>query len=85
MELLDPYCDMTTKDDVLKMELSKYYAIEVDGKMRVMTININAEGENDGQFYMTAMEHRPGAFLEAAYVDQDLVNFLNDRLTEEGA
>lgn len=85
LELLDPYCSMTTTDNVLKMELSEYYTIEVDGKKSVMTISIDAEGGNDGQFYMTVMEHRPGAFLKAAYVDQDLVSFLNDSLAEEGA
>lgn len=84
LDLLDPCCGMTTEDDVLKMELSEYYTIEVDGKKSVMIISIDAECGNDGQFYMTVMEHRSVAFLKAAYVDQDLVSFLNDRLAEEG-
>ena len=85
LELLDPCCGVTNTDDVLKMELFKYYSIEVDGKRSPMTVNIDAEGGNDGQFYMTVMEHGPGSFLKAAYVNEELINFLNDRLAEEGA
>ena len=66
------------------MYLLKYYSIEIDDRM---TLTIDPElgnyGEN-GDSYMFMMEHYPGAYIKGTYIDAELVEFLRDRLAEEG-
>jgi len=83
LELLEPYGDMLTTD-VLKCDYFCYYSIEIDDRM---TLTIDPELGNYGEnrdSYMLVMEHRPGAFIKGTYIDAELVNFLADRLAEEG-
>ena len=83
LNLLKPYGD-TVSSDVLKCDYLRYYSIEIDERM---TLTIDPElgnyGEN-GDSYMLVMEHTPGAFIKGAYIDAELVEFLRDRLAEEG-
>lgn len=83
LDLLKPYAD-TISGDVLKSDYLRYYSIEIDDRM---TLTIDPElgnyGEN-GDSYMLVMEHRPGAFVKGTYIDAELVEFLRDRLAEEG-
>ena len=83
LDLLEPYAD-TLDGDVLKSDFLRYYSIEIDDRM---TLTIDPElgnyGEN-GDSYMLVMEHRPGAYVKGTYIDAELVEFLRDRLAEEG-
>ena len=83
LDLLEPYAD-TLDGDVLKSDFLRYYSIEIDDRM---TLTIDPElgnyGEN-GDSYMLVMEHRPGAYIKGTYIDAELVEFLRDRLAEEG-
>lgn len=83
LDLLKPYAD-TISGDVLKCDYFCYYSIEIDDRM---TLTIDPElgnyGEN-GDSYMFMMEHYPGAYIKGTYIDAELVEFLRDRLTEEG-
>ena len=83
LELLKPYED-TISNDVLKCDYFCYYSIEIDDRL---TLTIDPElgnyGEN-GDSYMLVMEHTPGAHIKGTYIDAELVEFLRDRLGEEG-
>jgi len=83
LDLLKPYAD-TISGDVLKSDYLRYYSIEIDDRM---TLTIDPElgnyGEN-GESYMLVMEHYPGAYIKGTYIDAELVEFLRDRLAEEG-
>lgn len=83
LDLLKPYAD-TISGDVLKCDYLRYYSIEFDDRM---TLTIDPElgnyGEN-GDSYMLVMEHYPGAYIKGTYIDAELVEFLRDRLAEEG-
>ena len=83
LDLLKPYAD-TISGDVLKSDYLRYYSIEIDDRM---TLTIDPElgnyGEN-GDSYMFMMEHYPGAYIKGTYIDAELVEFLRDRLAEEG-
>ena len=83
LDLLEPYAD-TLDGDVLKSDFLRYYSIEIDDRM---TLTIDPElgnyGEN-GDSYMFMMEHYPGAYIKGTYIDAELVEFLADRLAEEG-
>lgn len=83
LDLLEPYAD-TLDGDVLKSDYLRYYSIEIDDRM---TLTIDPElgnyGEN-GDSYMLVMEHYPGAYVKGTYIDAELVEFLRDRLAEEG-
>ena len=83
LDLLKPYAD-TVSSDVLKCDYFCYYSIEIDSRM---TLTIDPELGNygdKGDSYMLVMEHTPGAFIKGTYIDAELVEFLKDRLAEEG-
>jgi len=84
LDLLKPYGDTLTSD-LLKCDYLRYYCIEVDDRM---TLTIDPELGNYGEnrdSYMLVMEHTPGAYIKGTYIDGELVNFLRDRLAEEGS
>ena len=83
LKLLKPYTN-TISDDVLKCDYLRYYSIAIDDRM---TLTIDPELGNygeSGDSYMLVMEHTPGAFIKGTYIDAELVEFLRDRLAEEG-
>jgi len=83
LDLLKPYAD-TISGDVLKCDYLRYYSIEIDDRM-TLTIDPKLGNYGDkGDSYMFMMEHYPGAYIKGTYIDAELVNFLADRLAEEG-
>lgn len=83
LELLEPYADMLSAD-VLRTDFAQCYSIEIDDRM-TLTIDPKLGNYGDkGDSYMFMMEHYPGAYIKGTYIDAELVNFLADRLAEEG-
>ena len=83
LKLLEPY-GSTLTSDVLKSDFSKFYRIQFGVSM---TLTVDAEGGkygDQGASYLFVMEKTPGAFMEGTYVDEDLLDFLDDQLAEEG-
>ena len=82
LELLDSYGSALTTD-VLKADFMKYYRIKLGFSL---TVTIDAERgkyADQGDSYLFAMEETPGVYIKGAYVETDILEFLEAQLAEE--